>query len=162
MGAAGGVILLSLTHYVAYTSGVEHESNRQRLAIAGTTNAALVVARSIETAQAETTVEAVKNAQTDLSAIPDLRLELDGLRDYNAKLRGELSRASDAAKRGEAATGAAMVLSDMLRRAEGRIAELEHFASRSVELADRYDGALIRGRLCESISDSWREKLSGK
>ena len=118
-------------------------------------------ARYIEQAQAKTTIEAVKDAQIDLAALPDVRPELDRLRKSNDALRGELSIASPAAQRGQTATSAAMVLSDMLRRAEERIEYLERFTGRAVELGERYDDAVIRGRLCEKLSDHWREQQAG-
>lgn len=161
IGAAGGVLLLGGSHWLAYSTGVDHEATRQRLAIAGTSNAALVVARSIETAQAVTTVEAVQRAQSDISALPDVRPELDRLRNSNAELRGQLSRAAADAERGQAATGAAMVLSDMLRRAEKRIADLEPIAARAVELAEAYDRGRVSGNLCTELSDAWRTAQIG-
>ena len=136
------------THLIAYNHGVSTERTRQQLLIAGTSNAALVVARDIETAQAVATVEAVRDAQSDLSAIPDVRPELDRVRNTNAELRRQLSSATDAAQRGEAATRAAMVLSELLDRS----------AARNVELADRYDRALIAGNLCTSIADDWQKR----
>lgn len=151
IGAIAGVLVLGGSHWLAYSTGADQERARQQLAIAGTSNAALVVARSIETAQAVATVEAVQSAQSDLSAVPDLRPELDRVRDANARLRRELSDASSAAGRGETATRAAMVLSELLDRA----------AARNVELAGLYDGALIRGRLCEQLSDQWRAAQLG-
>lgn len=144
----GIVFGLVVSHMVAYSTGADHERIRQQLVIAGTSNAALVVARDIETAQAVATVEAVRDAQSDLSAIPDVRPELDRVRNTNAELRRQLSSAADAAQRGEAATRAAMVLSELLDRS----------AARNVELADRYDRALIAGNLCTSIADDWQKR----
>lgn len=154
----GIVFGLVVSHMVAYNHGVNTERTRQQLVIAGTSNAALVVARDIETAQAVATVEAVRDAQSDLSAIPDVRPELDSLRDSNARLRGELSRAAADAQRGQTATSAAMVLSEMLTRAEKRIAELEPIATKAVQLADAYDRSRIAGNLCTSIADDWQKR----
>lgn len=140
------VLVLSGTHLLAYNHGVDTERTRQQLATSGNSVDALAEARQVETQHAETTNEAVADAQTDLSAIPDLRPELDRVRDQNAELRRKLSGTADAAQRGEAATRAAMVLSELLDRA----------TARNAELARLYDDALIRGNLCVSISDNWR------
>lgn len=155
------IIGLGVSHWLAYSQGVSRESDRRDAQIAGATVAGVTAARAAEQAQAKTTIEAVKDAQTDLAAIPDVRPELDRLRKSNDALRVELSSASTAAQRGETATSAAMVLSDMLRRAEERIEYLERFTGRAVELGERYDDALIRGRLCEKLSDSWRQQQAG-
>lgn len=136
------------SHWFAYSTGADHERTRQQLVIAGTSNAALVVARDIETAHSQSTVEAVRDAQSDISAIPDVRPELDRVRNTNAELRRQLSSAADAAERGQAATRAAMVLSELLDRS----------AARNVELAERYDRALIAGNLCTSIADDWQAR----
>lgn len=142
------VCCLLVSHVVAYNHGKLNERTRQQLVIAGTSNAALVVARDIETAHTQSTVEAVRDAQSDLSAIPDVRPELDRVRNTNAELRRQLSSAADAAERGQAATRAAMVLSELLDRS----------AARNVELAERYDRALIAGNLCTSIADDWQAR----
>lgn len=142
------VCVLIGTHLIAYDHGKTTERTRQQLVISGTSNAALVVARDIETAHSQSTVEAVRDAQSDISAIPDVRPELDRVRNTNAELRRQLSSAADAAERGQAATRAAMVLSELLDRS----------AARNVELAERYDRALIAGNLCTSIADDWQAR----
>ena len=155
------VAALGASHWFAYSQGVGRESDRRDAQISAAAVAGMNAARYIEQAQAKTTIEAVKDAQIDLAALPDVRPELDRLRKSNDALRGELSIASPAAQRGQTATSAAMVLSDMLRRAEERIEYLERFTGRAVELGERYDDAVIRGRLCEKLSDHWREQQAG-
>lgn len=155
------IIGLGASHWFAYSQGVSRESDRRDAQIAGATFAGMTAARGIEQSQAKSTVEDVRNVQAQLAAIPDSRHELDRLRKSNDALRVELSSASTAAQRGETATSAAMVLSDMLRRAEARIEYLERFTGRAVELAERYDDAVIRGRLCEKLSDNWSEQQDG-
>lgn len=155
------VIGLGASHWLAYSQGVSRESDRRDAQISAAAVAGMTASRYIEQAQAKTTIEAVKDAQTDLAALPDVRPELERLRKSNDALRVELSSASAAAQRGETAKSAAMVLSDMLRRAEARIEYLERFTGRAVELGERYDDSVIRGRLCEKLSDNWSEQQTG-
>lgn len=154
------VAVLGLSHWWAYGHGIETEMLRAKTAISGAAVAGMTAARAIEQAHAKSTVEDVKHVQVELAAIPDVRPELDRLRKSNDALRSRLSTASASAQRGETATSAAMVLSELLTRAQERIEYLERFTGRAVELSERYDEAVIRGRLCEKLSDRWREQHS--
>lgn len=140
--AAGLVLLIS--HGVAYNHGVGVESNRRDALLA----AEVQTARQAESAQATTIQTEVARTNEALDAIPDAGATIERLRNHSATLQRQLSEASTAAQRGETATGAAMVLSELLDRANARIGQLEPIAKRATELAALYDAAVARGNLC--------------
>jgi hypothetical protein len=70
--------------------------------------------------------------------------------DKLADTAGSCPRDTGAAERGETATRAAMVLSDLLKRADARAGEL----------AKAYDGARIAGQACERMYDALKVHTS--
>lgn len=143
-----GLAALIGSHWFAYSSGVDAESNRREAAINGAAVAGMTAARAAEAVQATTIQTEVKRTNETIAALPDNRDELERLRNDNAALVRELSDSAAAAKRGEAATKAGMVYAELLERATARIAGLERTTARAVELAERYDVAHARGELC--------------
>jgi len=81
-------------------------------------------------------------ADADSADVAGERLHLQA--DQLATSASQCSSDTDIAGRGQAATRAAMVLSDLLKRADARAGEL----------AKAYDAARIAGMACEAVFDS--------
>lgn len=143
-----GLAALIGSHWFAYSSGVDAESNRRQAAVSGAAVAGMSAARAAEAVQATTIRTEVTRTNETIADLPDNRDELERLRNDNAALVRELSDSAAAAKRGQAATKAGMVYAELLKRATARIEGLERTTARAVELAERFDVAHARGELC--------------
>lgn len=128
-------------------NGARHDAERASERVE-----AVQTVRVEETRRTDAIEKVVQDAAPKLEAIradaDAARDELDGLRAAADQYARRMASCSATAERGEAATRAAMVLSDMLSRSEAR----------NVELAAAFDDAHQRGLTCQAAYQALQSK----
>lgn len=146
------VVSAALAGVIGFGAGWSWNGSRHEAAQREQKIEAVQQTRTEEVRRTDAVEKVVEDAAPKLQEIradtDTARSELDGLRQAADAYARDLARCSASADRGQAATRAAMVLSDLLSRSEAR----------NIELAAAFDEARQRGLTCEATYAAIRNR----
>jgi len=156
LAAALGILYAAYSHGVMVTDAKWNAKwADQQVVQARNAAAAATLNRDEEQRRQSAANKVGSDARAQIKTATDAGTTADAAGDRVRNQAGKLAAGArcspidtDAAERGQAATRAALVLSDLFQRAD----------KRAGELAKAYDSARIAGQACEGAYDSLREK----